>query len=131
MDSDAVRVVTRIIANLEAGWNSADGEMFSKPFAEDADFVTIRGEQYRNREVIARGHQAIFNSIYKGSKIEFQVTDTRTVAPGVIVAHISSTLNAPSGPLAGIHKGLATIIVVQSANTWKIASFHNGLVISK
>lgn len=63
MDSDSWRVVARVVTNLEAGWNSADGEMFSKPFADDADFVTIRGEQYRNREVIARGHQAIFNSI--------------------------------------------------------------------
>ncbi len=47
--------------------NSADGPRFGEPFIGDADFVDIRGERHRGRGAIASGHQAIFDSIYRGS----------------------------------------------------------------
>ena len=63
------QVVSTIVKELEASWNAADGARFGLPFTEDADFVTIRGEHVRTREAIAAGHQAIFDTIYKGSVV--------------------------------------------------------------
>jgi ketosteroid isomerase-like protein len=64
MNSDGERIVSDLVGGLEEAWNSADGARFAQPFAEDADFVNIRGEHLRTRDVIAKGHQAIFNTIY-------------------------------------------------------------------
>src|SRR3954471_419763 len=60
-----------IIGRLEAAWNAMDGSAFAAPFAEDADFVNIRGEHFRGRPAIAAGHAVIFRTIYVGSTVHF------------------------------------------------------------
>ncbi len=121
-------MVSALVGELEAAWNAADGAGFARPFAEDADFVNIRGEHLRTREVIAKGHQAIFNTIYAGSVIRYQVIGVRAIAPAVLLAHVKGTLEAPAGPLAGEHNSLFTVVLVQRENAWSIAAFHNTLI---
>ena len=128
MNPDGERIVSDLVGELEAAWNAADGTRFAQSFAEDADFVNIRGEHLRTREVIAKGHQAIFNTIYKGSVVHYDVTGVRAIAPAVVVAHVKSTLKAPTGPLAGEHNSLFTLVLVQHQNSWSIAAFHNTLI---
>ena len=78
-----------IVKELENAWNAADGVRFGKPFTEDADFVTIRAEHLRTREAIAKGHQGIFDTIYKGSTVRYELVSARPVAPGVALAYES------------------------------------------
>ena len=122
------RIVSDLVGELEKAWNAADGAGFARPFADDADFVNIRGEHFRTREVIAKGHQVIFDTMYKGSVVRYQVTDVRAVTSEVLVAHVKSRLNAPTGPLAGEHGSLFTLVLVQHDNEWRIAAFHNTLI---
>ena len=128
MNSNGERIVSDLVVELEKAWNAADGAGFARPFAEDADFVNIRGEHSRTREVIAKGHQAIFNTIYAGSVVRYQVTGVRSIAPAVLLAHVKGTLKAPTGPLAGEHRSLLTVVLVQDQNAWSIAAFHNTLI---
>jgi uncharacterized protein (TIGR02246 family) len=127
MNVDEQRIVSDIVSELEKAWNAADGAGFARPFAEDADFVNIRGEHMRTRDVIGRGHQGIFDTIYKGSVVRYEVTAVREIAPAVLVAHVRSKLKAPTGPLAGEHSSFFTLVVVQDRNDWRIAAFHNTL----
>lgn len=129
MSIDAERNVSDIVAALEKAWNAADGAGFARPFAEDADFVNIRGEHFRTRDAIAQGHQGIFNTIYKGSAVSLQVAGVRPIASSVLLAHVKSTLKAPTGPLAGEHKSLFTMVLVQDHDAWRIVAFHNTLVV--
>ena len=128
MNSDGERIVSDLVGELEEAWNAADGAGFARSFAEDADFVNIRGEHVRTREVIAKGHQAIFNTIYAGSVVHYQVAGVRAIAPEVLLAHVRATLNAPTGPLAGEHRSLFTVVLVEDQNAWSIAAFHNTLI---
>ena len=128
MNSDGERIVSHLVGELEEAWNAADGAGFARPFAEDADFVNIRGEHLRTREVIAKGHQAIFDTIYAGSVVGYQVTGVRAIAPAVLLAHVKGTLKAPTGPLAGEHSSLFTVVLVQDQSDWRIAAIHNTLV---
>src|SRR6187455_758904 len=123
MDSGGERIVSDLVRELEEAWNAADGAGFARAFAEDADFVNIRGEHLRTRDVIAKGHQAIFNTIYAGSVVRYQVTRVRAIASAVLVAHVTATLKAPTGPLAGEHSSLFTLVLVQDGNAWRIAAF--------
>ena len=128
MDFNGERIVTDVVSELQKAWNAADGAGFGRPFAEDADFVNVRGEHLRTREAIAMGHQSIFNTIYKGSAVRYRVVGVRAIAPGVLLAHVKSTLKAPTGPLAGEHSSLFTVVLVQDQHDWRIAAFHNTLV---
>ena len=127
MMAEEQQIVAGIVAELEAAWNAADGGAFAQPFAEDADFVNIRGEHHRTRGAIAKGHHAILSTIYKDSVARFRVAAVRAIAPGVILAHVKSVLNAPTGPLAGEHHALFSMVIVRSAAGWSIASFLNTL----
>ena len=100
MSDDATQAATSIIKALEAAWNAGDGEAFGSAFAEDAYFVDIRGEHHEGRMPIVKGHQAIMDTIYKGSTVQYQLLRARVLAPGVVGAQVASTMHAPSGPLA-------------------------------
>jgi len=128
MSVQGEQIVSNLVGELEKAWNAADGAGFARAFAEDADFVNIRGLHFRTREGIAKGHQEIFDTIYKGSVVHFQVAAVRAIAPGVLVAHVRSKLKAPAGPLAGEHSSLFTLVLVQDQNDWRIAAFQNTLI---
>ena len=121
----AIDVATRLLARLEAAWNAGDGDAFGAPYAPDATFVTIRGEHHRGRPAIAAGHAAIFGSIYADSTNEMVVADARRVTDDVIVVTSRNTLDAPRGPLAGIHAALSTSVLVRDGHDWQVAVTHN------
>jgi len=120
--------VAEIVGELERCWNAADGAGFARAFTADADFVNIRGDHAHGRDVIAHGHHAILHSIYKGSVVRYQLVGARLIAPAVLVAHVRTQLNAPIGPLAGEHRSLYTVVLVQEQDDWRIAAFHNTLI---
>jgi uncharacterized protein (TIGR02246 family) len=121
-------VAAEIIGRLERAWNGADGAAFGEPFAADADFVDIRGVHHRGREAIAAGHQAIFDSIYEDSTVEYELTGARELSDGVVLAHATGAMRVPSGPLAGEHGAVQSLVLVRGDEGWEIAAFHNTLV---
>ncbi len=128
MAEGAQGVAAELIERLERAWNEADGQAFGEPFAPDADFVDIRGEHHRGQQAIAAGHQAIFDSVYEGSSVDYELKGARELSGGVILAHAAADLRAPSGPLAGEHSSVLSLVLVGGGEGWKIASFHNTLV---
>jgi len=113
---------------LEAAWNAADGAAFAAPFAPDADFVNVRGELHSGSPAIATGHQQIFDTIYSGSTVSYEAFQARELDDRVVLAHVNATLNVPGGPLAGVHRALATVVLVRDGDEHRVASFHNTLV---
>jgi uncharacterized protein (TIGR02246 family) len=124
----ALDIATGIFQQAERAWNDADGAAFGALFTEDSDFVNIRGEHHRGATAIGHGHQAIFDSIYKGGTVQYRPERARSVAPGVIVALAAATLEVPGGPLQGVHNARMTIVIVEQDGGWLITAFHNTLV---
>src|SRR5688572_25581116 len=102
--SDAAAVAAPILEQLQQAWNAGDGMGFAAPFADDTEFVDIRGGHHRGAEAVGRGHQALFDSIYAGSTVRLELEVARTVAPGSLVALALSTLDAPAGPMQGVNQ---------------------------
>lgn len=130
MVEGAEKVATELIGRLEQAWNEADGQAFGEPFSADADFVDIRGERHSGQEAIAAGHQAIFDSIYRDSSVEYELIQARELSSDVILAHATGVLRVPSGPLAGEHSAMQSLVLLRGGDGWKIAGFHNTLVAS-
>ena len=75
-------------AEMAEAWNAADGERYGKQFADVTDFVNILGEHHQgNGSYIGAAHQGIFDTIYRGSVVRYEVDEARELAPGVVVAH--------------------------------------------
>src|SRR5215207_4666556 len=101
MTENARDPAAAILRRMEDAWNAADGAGFGAAFAEDADFIDIRGDHHRGRAAIAHGHQAILDTIYRGSTNRYELIDARPLGDAVLVALARATLRVPGGPLAG------------------------------
>src|SRR5450759_5517918 len=77
------KALSVLFQQMMDGWNQGDGQVFAAPFTEDADYVIIDGMHIKGRETIAFGHQHIFDTVYKGSKMEGQVKDIRFLSPDI------------------------------------------------
>ena len=123
--------IESIVSRLEAAWNAMDGPAFAAPFAEDADFVNIRGDHFRGRDAIAAGHTAIFRTIYAGSTNRYELESARLLRPDVALVHVHAVLNAPQGPLEGEHGARFSMVLTKASGEWTIAAFHNTLEASR
>jgi uncharacterized protein (TIGR02246 family) len=124
----AEQIAEDVVSRLEKAWNAADGSAYGEAFTADADFVAIRGDAHSGAEAIGAGHQHIFDTIYRGSTIRCEVVRARKLDDHVILAQVKSTMTAPSGPLAGEHAAMATVVLVPEGDDWRVAAFHNTLI---
>jgi uncharacterized protein (TIGR02246 family) len=124
---DPRTAIDTIVGQLETAWNAMDAAGFARHFAEDADFVNIRGEHHRGRTAIAAGHEAIFRTVYADSTCRFTIEATRLIRPQVALAHVHSTLDVPAGPLKGHHTARFSLVLTSRGEDWEIAAFHNTL----
>jgi len=112
--------VDEVVSELERAWNSGDGDAWAARFAEDAEFVDVVGRVQQGRAVIAAEHQKIFDTIYRGSRIEIRAVSRRPVGAALVV-RTESTLDVPAGPRAGTTRAIQTKVFRDG----EIVSFHN------
>ena len=126
--TDPGAIATALFTHLERTWNRADADTYSRAFATDADFVDIRGTHHVGRPAIAAGHQEIFDTIYAGSTVHYELDRAREISPGCVVAVVAATLDAPHGPLQGINHARFTLTIEATDEGWLITAFHNTLI---
>jgi uncharacterized protein (TIGR02246 family) len=125
MDTDGI--TRELLHHLEDAWNRGDGDDFGAPYDDAASFVNIRGELHYG-PAIAAGHAQIFATTHAASTNRMQLIRAQRVSDDVIVAVSRNTLDAPQGPLAGVHEAMSTSVLVRSGEQWRIAATHNTLV---
>ena len=128
MTADPTAVASAFYAALQEAWNNGDGAAFGAAFVESASFVDIRGVAHDGADGIASDHQEIFDTVYQGSTVRYEAEMARPLSDDIILARGRATLEAPSGPLAGTHHAVNTIVLVRTAGDWRAAAFHNTLV---
>ncbi len=129
IDLDPRATAEAFFTAIESAWNAADGERYGAQFTDSTEFVNILGEHHRgNGSYIGAAHQRIFDTIYRGSVVRYTVDVVRALAPGVVIALATSTLDCPSGPLVGVHHSKMTVVLVEEGGSWKATAFHNTLV---
>jgi uncharacterized protein (TIGR02246 family) len=117
------------VKQMEAGWNAKSGALFAKPFAEDADYVIINGNQIKGHAEIEQQHQRIFDTIFKDTTLTLNVKQTRFLRPDVAVVHVSGRREAATKELT--QDAVMTMIMVKEKQGWKIAAFQNTAVVSR
>ena len=121
-DENAIRAN---VEQLVKGWNAKSGVEFAKPFAEDADYIVINGRQIKGREIIARGHQSIFETIYKNSTLSLTIDSIRFLRPDVVVVHVSGSMKITEGNSTRSGEAKMTHVMTKTGGKWEIAAFQN------
>ena len=118
--------VRTLVDGLVAGWNAQDGTAFARQFAADADFTNVMGLHAKGRDVIARGHDEIFATLFKGTTLTATVEQIRFLRPDVAVASVVLALRQKDGtPWGAFPRSLASLIAVRDGESWSIAVFRN------
>lgn len=117
--------IKAIPMQMQEGWNKGSGTDFAAPFAENADYVVVNGMHIKGRAEIAKGHDQIFSTIYKGSHNEGTVESIRFLRPDVAVVHVGWKLKfkTPGGDQEA--KARTSLVVVKNDGKWAIESFQN------
>ena len=116
---------TAIRANVEQlmkGWNAKSGSEFAKPFAEDADYVIVNGAQIKSRAVIDKGHQGIFETIYKNTTLTLATDSIRFLRADVAIVHVSAVLKHSEGSAS---RARISLVMTKTSDKWEIAAFQN------
>ena len=114
-----------IVEQLETAWNRSDSAGFSAPFAEDADFIHILGGHFEGRVSIEKGHRAIFDTVYKGSKLKFVVEKIRFASPDVAIIFASGILMTSHRGIPPQINARPTLVLQKREGDWQIIAFQN------
>ena len=111
------------VKQMETGWNTKSGALFTKPFADDADYVVINGMYLKGRAVLETAHQQIFDTIYKETTVKLTVKQIRFLRPDVAVVHVSGHRDGPTKELT--QAAMLTLVMTKEKQGWTIAAFQN------
>lgn len=114
-----------LVQQMEDGWNALDGAAYAAPFAPDADYVIWTGRHIRGRDVICEGHEQIFSTIYKDSRIKITVEQIRLLRPDVAVVQVHGQNEFYHDGAAQQFEGRQLLVLVKEADGWQIAAFQN------
>lgn len=118
-DTAAIRA---LIERSADAWSRGDGTAYGECFTADATDVTYMGTVYQGGPEIGRGHQALFDSFLKGTRLTIDISEIRTYGSdtAIVMARGESSKGAPKR----LGK-VATYTVIRDADgQWRIAAVH-------
>lgn len=122
--SDEVKL-RALFDRLTEAWNRGDGAAYAALFAENATYVVIDGTVYRGRRAIAEGHQAIFDTFFKGSILRGRLTEIRFVRPDLAIVVRTGSVNLAGAPPPSEDETVQTFIATCDAGDWVFQAFQN------
>lgn len=116
------------VKQMESGWNAKSGASFARPFTADADYVIINGMHITGYDAIEKGHQQIFDTIYKNTTLTLTVKKIRFLRPDVALVHVSGHRDSVQPEL--IADATIVLVMTKTDGGWRIVSFQNTQVSS-
>jgi uncharacterized protein (TIGR02246 family) len=126
-DEGAIRDV---VAGMSAAWEAGDGAAFAEFYAEDADQTVWSGRYIKGRDDIREGHQQIFDSIYKDTRMDKKIKAIRFITDDVCLVHLESTIVGPESSLgSGMQSRPLLVLKRQADGRWLIEALQNTPVV--
>lgn len=111
-----------VLNRLQTAWNASDSRAWATHFAEDATFIHIYGGQLDGRAAIEAAHRAIFDTIYKGSRMSVTLRSLRMLRPDVAVVWTRGLVVTAKGEEVDTRP---TMVFVNDGGNWQIVAFQN------
>lgn len=128
-NGDENRAIRDLTERLSEAWNANDGRRYAALFTEDCDYIAFDGTRLKGRDENARHHDALFQTVLRGSRLQYTTTDVRFLAPDVALMHADgSVLMSWQRHLPESRRSIQTYVVVRREGTWRIAAFQNARV---
>lgn len=110
-------------------WNRGDGRAFAASFTEDADYIIVNGMHLQGREAIATVHQQLFETLFRGSRLEGFIKDIRFLSNDIALMHLHGRPQIPGQDAPAPEKySIQTMVGIRQADGWRFTSFQNTLL---
>lgn len=116
-----------MLRELGEAWARGSGADYGALFTEDARYVTAPGDRIVGRTAIATGHQRIFDTIFRGTRLgrDYPV-ELQPITPDVVLLHgCGSVLFGGEDERRVPPNGLLTMVALRRDGAWRFAAFHN------
>lgn len=125
--------LTRLLDIFASGWNAASGTTLASAFADDADFLNVMGLHAHGRDLIARGHDEILSTVFRGTRMTAVVDSVRFLRPDVAAVEATLSLRRADGQPFALGDSLrgpmpstkASYVATKEGDRWSIAVFRN------
>jgi len=114
-----------IVEQMQSAWNRGDSVAFASLFAEDADFIHLLGGYGGGREVIEAAHRQVFDTIYRGSRVDVRIEKLRFLRPDIAAMLLVSDLQFHRGDRLLTAQSRPTLIAEKKEGHWQILVFQN------
>jgi len=123
--------IRSVIGRVVDSWNRHDMHSFAALFAQDADFVDVFGNWFRNREAIERVLTERHASVFKDSRFTEKEVVIRMPKGDLAVVHtvleLSGAFDPQGNPLPpGL--GVMTYVLDKADGDWRIIALQNTAV---
>jgi uncharacterized protein (TIGR02246 family) len=124
-DEAAIR---RIIADVQAAFNTNDADLMTEHFAKDATAVTAMGERVTGWDALLAANREGLAGFLRDQYARYDVTDVRFLRPDVALAYKEARATTSTGDLIDLdHTMVALYVLVKDNDRWRIAARQNTL----
>jgi len=126
-----VQAIDALVGRMTAAFNAHDARAATAMYAEDADFVSVRGERAHGRIEIEKRLARIFATRAGATTLKTLDTSIRFPRSDVAIVHVRNELSglvAPNGSRLPPHQELSVRLLLKAKGQWKVAAFHNTIV---
>ena len=126
------REIRTILEQEQAAWNAGDAEAYSRSFHPEGSFTNIVGDTQFGHEIFMERHAAIFQTIFRGSRLSLTIRRIHFPVPGTAIvdtdAAVESYQALPPGvsPSSdGVLRTRLLQVLVKENGAWWVAAYHN------
>jgi uncharacterized protein (TIGR02246 family) len=124
-----VAAIERVIADVEAGFNSKDAELSVFHFAPDATAVSVDGTLVAGREALLEAHRSAYAGPLRDQYARYELADVAFPRPDVAIAHKRAWATTRDGePIDVGHAMIALYVLVREDGRWLVAARQNTVV---
>jgi uncharacterized protein (TIGR02246 family) len=126
-----VQAIHALVDQMTAAFNAHDARAATAMYADDADFVSVRGERAHGRTEIEKQLAHIFATRAGATTLRALDTSIRLPRSDVAVVHVTNELSglvALDGSRLPPHQELSVRLLLKANGQWKVAAFHNTII---
>lgn len=119
------KAVRQVIKNIADAWAAGDGVNYADNFTDDVIYTVWNGHQINGRAENISGHQEIFDTIYKGTTVRWEIQKIRFLSDDVAVAKLQGEMFRGDKKVEDVPVVVPAMILKKEQGKWRVAVFQN------
>lgn len=126
MSSSAHALLERLPERFAHAWNQRDVDALFGSYADDADFIDMRGALLHGRDAMISRHREWFETTLAHSSLGITTVKVRLISRRVAVVHgVWHMRGHAAGAYLPVRTGIISMVAVRRDGAWTIVSAQN------